>query len=75
PGHVDITNPVNGQGALIAQREVVELRADGAVQATGTNTYSGNNGRNVLLGSNGYYFIVGNAGNNGSSTTYKSGVS
>jgi hypothetical protein len=74
-GHVDITNPVNGQGVLLSQRDVVELAADGTLQVTATNTYSGNNGRNVLLGANGNYYIVGNAGNNGSSTTYKSGVS
>ncbi|HKD09465.1 MAG TPA: hypothetical protein VKB79_26405 [Bryobacteraceae bacterium] len=74
PGHVDITNPVNGQGILINQRDIIELSASGAVQVTTTNAYSGNNGRNVVLGSNGNYFTAGNAGNNGKSVTFKSGV-
>lgn len=74
PGHVDITNPVNGQGILIDQRNVIELNASGVVQVTTTNAYSGNNGRNVVLGDNGNYFIVGNAGNNGKSKTFKSGT-
>ncbi len=69
PGHVDITNPVNGQSILIYQRDIVELHADGTSVVTPTNTYSGNNGRNTLLGSNGNYYIVGNAGNNGKSIT------
>lgn len=75
PGHVDITNPVNGRGILIYQRDIIELSATGATQVTTTNTYSGNNGRNVVLGSNGNYFLAGNAGNNGKSVTFKSGVS
>ena len=58
PGHVDITNPVNGRGILINQRNIIELSAIGAVQVTTTNAYSGNNGRNVVLGSNGNYFMV-----------------
>jgi hypothetical protein len=74
PGHVDITNPVNGQGILINQRDIIELSATGAAQVTTTNAYSGNNGRNVLLGSNGNYFMVGNAGNNGKSVTLASGT-
>jgi hypothetical protein len=67
PGHVDITNLVNGQKVLIYQRDIVELNGDGTVQVTPTNAYSGNNGRNVALGSSGYYYMVGNAGNNGKS--------
>jgi hypothetical protein len=74
PGHVDITNPVNGRGILINQRDVVQLNANGTLQVTTTNTYSGNNGRNVVLGSNGNYYIVGNAGNNGKSVSLKSGT-
>jgi hypothetical protein len=74
PGHVDITNPVNGRGILINQRDVVRLNANGTVQVTTTNTYSGNNGRNVVLGSNGNYYIVGNAGNNGKSVSLKNGT-
>jgi hypothetical protein len=71
PGHVDITNPVNGQGILINQRDVIELSNTGTAQVTTTNTYSGNNGRNVVLGDSGFYYIVGNAGNNGKSVTFK----
>jgi hypothetical protein len=74
PGHVDITNPVNGQGILINQRDIVELSGTGAAVVTTTNAYSGNNGRNVLLGSNGNYFMVGNAGNNGKSVSLASGT-
>ncbi len=70
PGHVDITNPVNGQGVLITQRDIVELSSSGIATVTTTNGYSGNNGRNVVLGANGNYYTVGNAGNNGSSITY-----
>lgn len=74
PGHVDITNPVNGQGILIYQRDIVELSASGAAQVTTTNAYSGNNGRNVVLGANGNYYTVGNAGNNGKSVTLATGT-
>jgi hypothetical protein len=74
PGHVDITNPVNGRSILINQRDVIELSATGAAQVTTTNAYSGNNGRNVVLGSNGNYFMVGNAGNNGKSVSLASGT-
>jgi hypothetical protein len=74
PGHVDITNPVNGRGVLIFQRDIVELRGDGSVQVTPTNTYSGNNGRNVVLGSTGNYYLVGNAGNNGKSVKFSAGT-
>jgi hypothetical protein len=74
PGHVDITNPVNGQGVLIYQRDIIELNGDGTLQVTTTNTYSGNNGRNVALGSSGYYYLVGNAGNNGKSLKFAAGT-
>ena len=74
PGHVDITNGVNGRGILINQRDIVELSATGSVLITTTNAYSGNNGRNAVLGSNGNYFIVGNAGNNGKSVTLAAGT-
>jgi hypothetical protein len=74
PGHVDITNGVNGRGTLIYQRDVVELNLSGTGQVTTTNAYSGNNGRNVVLGANGNYLIVGNAGNNGKSATFAAGT-
>ena len=74
PGHVDITNPVNGRSILINQRDIVELSSNGTAIVTTTNAYSGNNGRNVVLGSNGNYFMVGNAGNNGKSVTLAAGT-
>ncbi len=74
PGHVDITNLVDGQSILIYQRDIIELHADGTSLVTPTNTYSGNNGRNTLLGSNGNYYTVGNAGNNGKSISLKAGT-
>jgi hypothetical protein len=74
PGHVDITDLVNGQRVLIYQRDIVELNGDGSVQVTTTNTYSGNNGRNVALGATGYYYMVGNAGNNGKSVKFNAGT-
>ena len=74
PGHVDITNPVNGRGILIHQRDIVEISATGATLVTTTNTYSGNNGRNVVLGSNNNYYAAGNAGNNGKSVTLAAGT-
>ncbi len=74
PGHVDITNLVNGRSILINQRDIIELSATGAALVTTTNTYSGNNGRNVVLGSNGNYFMAGNAGNNGKSVSLATGT-
>src|SRR5262249_14244729 len=73
PDHIDITNPVNGRGVLTNQRDVIELRGDGTATVTPTNTYSGNNGRNVVL-ANGNYYLVGNAGNNGKSVTFAAGT-
>jgi len=74
PGHIEITNPVNSQGVLTFQRDIAEVNYAGSVQLTTTNTYSGNNGRNVVLGANGNYFMVGNAGNNGKSATFATGT-
>jgi hypothetical protein len=74
PGHVDITNPVNGKGVLLGQRDIIELNANGNVLVTATNGYSGNNGRNTVLASNNNYYTVGNAGNNGSSVTLAAGT-
>jgi hypothetical protein len=58
PNHVDSTNPV----AFSAQRAVVQIDASGNASYTPLNTYSGNNGRAVMLTS-GSYYTVGNAGN------------
>lgn len=75
PGHVDPTNPdtagtqtasVNGApGAPNTQRDVVQVSSAGTIQVTPTNAYSGNNGRNAVLGATGNYYMVGNAGNGG----------
>jgi uncharacterized protein (TIGR03437 family) len=58
----DATNPAGGS----FYRSVVQVGANGAIQVTPTNSYSGNNGRAAAL-ANGYYYMVGNA-NNGSAT-------
>jgi uncharacterized protein (TIGR03437 family) len=62
PGAYDPTNPAGGSFF----RGVVQVGANGAIQVTPTNSYSGNNGRAAIL-SNGVYYMVGNA-NNGSGT-------
>ena len=62
PGAVDPTNPV---GANV-YRAVVQVDGTGAFQVTGTNSYSGNNGRAAIL-ANGLYYMSGNS-NNGSGT-------
>jgi phosphodiesterase/alkaline phosphatase D-like protein len=67
PGVIDPTNlvglpPVN---TAATQRAVVQVDANGNVQVTPVNAYSGNNGRAVILGSTGDYYMVGNAGNGG----------
>ncbi|HTQ29873.1 MAG TPA: hypothetical protein VMI53_01565 [Opitutaceae bacterium] len=58
PGHVDPTNPV----ASTFQRAVAQVNANGSIEVTPVNTYSGNNGRAAIL-ANGNYYMVGNAGN------------
>ena len=60
PGIIEPGNPVK---ATPTYREVVQVNADGSVQSTTTNAYPGNNGRAVILGSNGVYYATGNAGN------------
>jgi phosphodiesterase/alkaline phosphatase D-like protein len=67
PGVIDPTNldglpPVNNDSS---QRAVVQIDANGNLMVTPTNAYSGNNGRAAILGSNGTYYLVGNAGNGG----------
>jgi len=56
----DPTNPAGGSYF----RSVVQVGANGAIQVTPTNSYSGNNGRAAVL-SNGTYYMVGNANNGG----------
>ena len=73
PNTVDVSNgntpmaydPTNPAGGTYS-RGVVQVGANGAIQVTPTNSYSGNNGRAAVL-ANGLYYMVGNA-NNGSGT-------
>jgi hypothetical protein len=74
PGYVDPTNPASST----VQRAIIQLDDEGnVVNITPIDAYSGNNGRAAVLGSNGLYYTVGNAGNGGFSltgaTTYISG--
>jgi len=62
PGVYDPTNPVGGT----YYRGILQIDADGNLQLTETNAYSGNNGRAAILGNNVIY-MVGNS-NNGSGT-------
>src|SRR5215469_1855399 len=62
PGAYDPTNPSGGS----YYRAVVQVEANGAIQVTPTNSYSGNNGRAAIL-ANGIYYLAGNS-NNGSGT-------
>ena len=67
PGVYDPTNPSGGS----YYRAVVQVAANGALQVTDTNAYSGNNGRAAIL-ANGQYYLVGNA-NNGRRNTGQRG--
>jgi uncharacterized protein (TIGR03437 family) len=62
PGAYDPTNPAGGS----YYRAVVQVGANGAMQVTPTNSYSGNNGRAAAL-ANGTYYMAGNS-NNGAGT-------
>jgi len=73
PNTIDVSNsntplvydPTNPAGGTYF-RAVVQVGANGALQVTPTNAYSGNNGRAAIL-SGGLYYMAGN-GNNGSGT-------
>ncbi len=65
PGVVDPTNPVVSQ----YYRAVAEVDADGKIQITDGNAYSGNNGRAAIKGSTGMYYLAGNDNNGGLSKT------
>ncbi len=62
PMAYDPTNPAGGS----YYRAVVQVGANGGIQVTSTNSYSGNNGRAAVL-ANGLYYMAGN-GNNGAGT-------
>jgi len=73
PSTVDVSNsntpmvydPTNPSGGSYF-RAVAQVGANGAIQVTPTNAYSGNNGRAAIL-ANGLYYMVGNS-NNGAGT-------
>ncbi|HEV1286738.1 MAG TPA: hypothetical protein VNU44_15560 [Bryobacteraceae bacterium] len=73
PSTVDVSNsntpavydPTNPSGNSYF-RAVAQVGANGAIQVTPTNAYSGNNGRAAIL-ANGQYYMVGNS-NNGAGT-------
>jgi hypothetical protein len=54
-GNTDVAPP--------AYRTIAQVNSDGSVLFTNTNAYSGNNPRAVILGADGNYYMVGNAGN------------
>jgi uncharacterized protein (TIGR03437 family) len=62
PGAYDPTNPAGSSYF----RSVVQVGANGAIQVTPTNSYSGNNGRAAAL-ANSVYYMAGNS-NNGAGT-------
>jgi hypothetical protein len=69
----DPTNPVTfAFGKSFAfRRTIVSVDEKANITYTPTNDYGGNNGRSALLGSNGLYYMVGNA-NNGNAATFGS---
>lgn len=62
PGVYDQTNPAGGSYF----RAVAQIGANGAIQVTPLNAYSGNTGRSAIF-ANGLYYMAGNA-NNGTGT-------
>ena len=60
PGVYDPTNPAGSS----YYRAVAQIGANGAIQVTYTNAYSGSNGRAAIL-VNGQYYMVGNSNNGG----------
>jgi hypothetical protein len=69
PGVVDPTNPVVSQYF----RSVAEIDADGDLQITEGNAYSGNNGRATIKG-NSLYYMTGNDNNGGLSSSQLTGT-
>lgn len=69
----DLTNPVTfAFGKSYAfRRTIVSVDEKGSIAYTPTEDYGGNNGRSVLMGANGLYYMVGNA-NNGNAATFGS---
>ncbi len=75
PNTVDVSNsntpvvydPTNPSGGSYF-RAVAQVGANGAIQVTPTNAYSGNNGRAAIL-ANGSYYMVGNSNNSDNKST------
>jgi hypothetical protein len=69
PNHVD---PTDTDTQTPTNRSVVQINANGSVEVTNTNAYSGNNGRAAILANNvngtnqNQYLLTGNAGNGSS---------
>jgi hypothetical protein len=63
PGVIDPSNPVSSQYF----RAVAEIFADGSMQFTEGNAYSGNNGR-AAIKAHGLYYLTGNDNNGGLNT-------
>ena len=78
-GQLDVSNsntpgsiePGNTDTQTATYRGVGQINLfSNSLQYTTSNAYNGNNGRAAILGSNGYYYMVGNGGNgSGSSQT------
>jgi hypothetical protein len=72
PGIIEPGNPVT---TTPTYRTVAQLNlSSDTVQQTTTNAYSGNNGRAAILGPNGVYYTVGNAGNGNGSAAITAGT-
>ncbi len=78
PGIIEPGNPVT---TTPTYREVAQINyntpiVNGVITpaVTTTNAYSGNNGRAAILGSNGLYYTVGNAGNGSGSAQVTAGT-
>ena len=66
----DNTNPVTSVGLVpraIGQVSLSngQVQNNSSITVTQVNAYGGNNGRNAVLGADGKYYMVGNAGNGG----------
>jgi hypothetical protein len=71
PGLIDPTNPTPSQ----YYRAVVEVNSHGQMFRTDGNAYSGDNGRSVMKGDNGFYYMAGNDNNGNLSKTQLGGGS
>jgi hypothetical protein len=57
------TETGNTDTAPVTDRTVAQINSSGTTQFTNTYAYSGNNGRAVILASDGNYYMAGNGGN------------